>query len=106
MDAQTRAFATLGVRPGCSRGELKRAYRALVKRWHPDRYLADPAGQAEANRQLRIINTRCVLSVVWWDVGRPRGAGEATPPPVSESGPVRRVARSASWPEAIVRSCW
>jgi hypothetical protein len=37
-------------------GELKRVYRALVKRWHPDRYGADPVGQAEATRQLRMIN--------------------------------------------------
>jgi len=31
-------------------------YRRLVRRWHPDRYAADPQGQAEASLRMRQIN--------------------------------------------------
>ena len=56
MDSLDRAYATLGLRRGCSRAELKRTYRDLVRRWHPDRHAGDPAGQAEATMKLRAIN--------------------------------------------------
>jgi hypothetical protein len=110
MDTLTRAYATLGVRPGCSRGELKRAYRALVKRWHPDRYVADPAGQAEASCQLRMINTAMrVLEgrLAGGALGRPsQPPGPNTPPPASESGPPSAESRPLSRAEldAIVRA--
>lgn len=39
-------YRLLGLRPGASPEEVKRAYRALVKRWHPDRY----AGGSERER--------------------------------------------------------
>ena len=39
-----RACAELGVTPSASLREAKRAYRKLVKRWHPDRFANDPQG--------------------------------------------------------------
>jgi curved DNA-binding protein CbpA len=35
---------------------LKRRYKSLAKRWHPDRFQADPVGQAEASENFRHIN--------------------------------------------------
>jgi hypothetical protein len=110
MDALTRAYATLGVRPDCSRGELKRAYRALVKRWHPDRYAADPAGQAEAGRQLRLINTAMHLLErrLAGASGHPTQAPvPTTSPAASQSGPPSAESRPLSRAEldAIARAC-
>jgi len=50
-----RACAELGVTPSASLREAKRAYRKLVKRWHPDRYANDPQAQAEATLRLQRI---------------------------------------------------
>jgi hypothetical protein len=66
-DLTARAYAILGLRRGCTPEELKATYRQLVKRWHPDRYSADPAGQAEASARLREING--ALRVVAADIG-------------------------------------
>ena len=51
-----RAYAVLGLKPGTPVGQVRRRYKALVKRWHPDRYATDPAGQAEAENRMREIN--------------------------------------------------
>ena len=45
-------YETLGVEPSAPAEDIKRAYRALVKRWHPDKNPGDP--QAEA--KIRDIN--------------------------------------------------
>jgi hypothetical protein len=55
-DEVERAYATLGLAPGASPDEIKARYKALVRKWHPDRYESDPAGQAEAAQQMRTIN--------------------------------------------------
>jgi hypothetical protein len=50
------AYAVLELSPPVSVARLKGQYKTLAKRWHPDRYQADPAGQAEATERLRNIN--------------------------------------------------
>jgi curved DNA-binding protein CbpA len=50
-----RAYALLGVSPSTSNDDLVRAYKALVKRWHPDQYTNDAQGHAEASTQMREI---------------------------------------------------
>jgi DnaJ domain len=50
-----RACAELGVTPSASLREVKRAYKKLVKRWHPDRFANDAQAQAEATLRLQRI---------------------------------------------------
>lgn len=47
---------TLGLEPGASREEVKKAYRDLSKVWHPDRFTEDPALQKKAGENLQAIN--------------------------------------------------
>lgn len=49
-------FETLGLAPGAAPEDVKRAYLALVKRWHPDRFAHDPEEQKLADDKLRAIN--------------------------------------------------
>lgn len=51
-----RACAELGVTPSASLREAKRAYKKLVKRWHPDRFANDAQAQAEATWKLQRIS--------------------------------------------------
>ncbi len=53
--AVARAYAILGLRPGCSERALKTQYKRLVKTWHPDRFASDPVGQADATTRVRQI---------------------------------------------------
>jgi hypothetical protein len=79
VDPTARAYAILGLERGCPPENLKATYRKLVKRWHPDRFAADPAGQAEASARLREING--AFRIVAEDLGaiRAGGAGMGTP---------------------------
>ena len=51
-----RAAAILDVEPGASQDEVKSAYRALVRRWHPDRFHGDDAIEREAAGQMARVN--------------------------------------------------
>lgn len=48
--------ALLGISESCSNEELTRAYRDLVKVWHPDRFAHDPRLQVKAQEQLKLFN--------------------------------------------------
>jgi DnaJ domain len=63
VDAQTsgvdpvrRSYAVLGLEAGASLAEVRRRYRFLASRWHPDRYVGDQRNEAEAGAQMRRIN--------------------------------------------------
>jgi tetratricopeptide (TPR) repeat protein len=51
-----RCYAILGVRPGTSAEELKRAYYELVREWHPDRLQHDQQRAGAAEERLKEIN--------------------------------------------------
>ncbi|MBZ5523709.1 MAG: J domain-containing protein [Acidobacteriia bacterium] len=46
----------LGLNPGASSGEVRRAYLLLVKRWHPDQFAQDSSLQHKAEEKLKEIN--------------------------------------------------
>jgi len=46
----------LGVDTRATSKELKKAYRGLVKRWHPDQFLHDPRLLKDAKEKLQEIN--------------------------------------------------
>ena len=47
---------TLGLDPGASRDDVKKAFRDLSKVWHPDRFAEDPDLQQKAGEKLQAIN--------------------------------------------------
>jgi DnaJ domain len=55
-DPVSRAYALLGLSPGATPELLRKQYKTLVRRWHPDRFAGDPQGQSEASLRLRAIN--------------------------------------------------
>lgn len=56
MTKGERAYETLGVIAGATPLEVKRAYRNLVRRWHPDRFANDPVRHHQALEMLKSIN--------------------------------------------------
>jgi len=49
------AYEILGLEPGASQAQVKRAYRKLVKIWHPDRFF-DQKQKQEAEEKIKSIN--------------------------------------------------
>jgi tetratricopeptide (TPR) repeat protein len=49
------AYEILELEPGASPAQVKRAYRKLVKIWHPDRFL-NPKQKQEAEEKIKQIN--------------------------------------------------
>lgn len=56
MNEIHKSYVLLGVRPGASVDEIKRAYYALVRKWHPDRVHGDGAHRDAAEEKLKQIN--------------------------------------------------
>jgi curved DNA-binding protein CbpA len=50
-----RAYEILGLTPGASQDEIKRAYRQLIRIWHPDGF-TDPVKKLQAEERTKIIN--------------------------------------------------
>ncbi len=50
-------FRTLGLEPGAKTSEVKRAYRSLAKKWHPDRHQLEPReARTRAEKKFREID--------------------------------------------------
>jgi len=79
------AYAVLGLSPPVTEARLKRRYKALVRRWHPDRFQADPVGQAEATQRLRNINL--AYDVVAKSIGSTVASELAQPTPDEMNSP-------------------
>jgi DnaJ-class molecular chaperone len=52
----TTSFNTLGIGPETDEAQAKRAYKAQVRRWHPDQFPEGSATKAGAEEQLKQIN--------------------------------------------------
>lgn len=51
-----RCFEILGIDDTASLGEIKQAYRDMIKVWHPDRFSNDPRLQKKAERAMKDVN--------------------------------------------------
>lgn len=71
-------WKVLGVKPGASAEECKKAYRDLVKKYHPDRF-QDPAAKEMANEKLKEVNQ------AYDEITRGGGSGSAGGPGGSSS---------------------
>ncbi len=83
LDARARAYAILGLPAGASAQDVRKRYRLLASRWHPDRFAGDAAGQAEAAVQMRVINDAVRLIAV--EKTEPATGDAAEPAPSSRS---------------------
>src|SRR6266545_951159 len=54
--AVRRAYARLDLPLDASVAAARRRYRRMIRQWHPDRFGTDPVGQAEATRQMQLLN--------------------------------------------------
>jgi len=52
----TTSFKTLGIGPETDEAQAKRAYKAQVRRWHPDQFPEGSVTKAGAEEQLKQIN--------------------------------------------------
>ena len=76
------AYRTLGVKPGAPVGEIRAAYKKLMRQHHPD--LAAPEDRAEATRKTAKINAAYDLVMGQLDSTQP---GPTTPPRSQQTAP-------------------
>ena len=50
-------YQILGLQPGASLDAVRRAYKRLVRLWHPDQYMHDESMRRTAERHMKLINT-------------------------------------------------
>jgi len=80
--SDTECFQALGVAPHASWEEVRRAYKDLVRVWHPDRFESDPQLREKAEQQLQKINEAYfALKSSHIFVGRRPEPPPQTPPP-------------------------
>ncbi len=92
-DPARHALATLGLPPGASPKQVKLRYRELAKKWHPDRHSADPAGQAEAARQMTQI------TLAYRTLLEAQGSYASAPAPGSATAAAAAVPPREHWPD-------
>ena len=100
----TTSFDTLGIDPGADEAQAKRAYKAQVRRWHPDQFPEGSATKAGAEEQLKQINVAYARIKVHLAKRRPdpSHAANASPTPPRQNTTVRNEShgeksRKRSW---------
>ncbi len=107
-------YRVLGLKADAKPAEVKRAYRSLAKKWHPDRYHSKSyESRATAEEKFREINEAYVrISSEWANPGEPASAGrprrsentaEGRP---DRSGEERPGARTPARPGHLVRNAF
>ncbi len=81
----TTSFNTLGIGPEADEGLAKRAYKAQVRRWHPDQFPEGSAAKAGAEEQLKQINIAYARVKAYLAIRRPDPTLAATPHPPGRS---------------------
>lgn len=78
------SYATLGLKPGSNWKEIRAAYRALIKKWHPDRFQQDSNNHRIAEEKTREI-TRAYKTLA--DYHRKHGSTPTNPvsPPTASA---------------------
>jgi len=93
MDDINRYYEILELKSGASPEEVKRAYRDLVRVWHPDRFSHDPRLQQKAQDKLKEINEAYEKLQAFLSGQRARAYRSGSRPsqsrPHSESGEAR-----------------
>lgn len=72
------AFRVLGLAPGASADDLRRAWLDLAQVWHPDRFAHDDRLRAKAERNLQRINAAYQLLAGGASARRPSVAARLT----------------------------
>jgi hypothetical protein len=80
------ALQVLGLAPGASAAQARRAYRKLALLWHPDRHALNPGRRRQAEERFKVIGA-AYQQVKASGTGVPRDPG----PPRSSAGTSRPV---------------
>jgi hypothetical protein len=66
----SRLYDTLGLKPGCSWEQVRKAYRRQAQSWHPDRFPETSPERAEAEKKIvRINHAYRILAAYWKQFG-------------------------------------
>ena len=76
---EAEARHLLKVDAAASRVDLKRAYRSMLKRWHPDRFVSDHAAGLAALEQTQLINEAYSVLIEREQRAMPWGAWSGRP---------------------------
>lgn len=86
------ALQILGLAPGASPAQLRRAYRKLALVWHPDRHATDPKRRREAEDRFKTIGAAYDL-LKRYGTGAQAADPGPTPRPTQAPPPGRRPPR-------------
>ena len=101
-DDLVACYRILGLVPGASREAVRKAYRQLVRSWHPDQFMHDEDQRRMAERHLAVINAAYRTLNQFLSFGAPFRF-ETTPPPPPPPPRETRRSRGARRESALSR---
>jgi len=105
MDDLSQSLRVLELERPVSAEELKRAYRELVKVWHPDRFEDDEKLRQLAEKKLREINGAyeiLLANLFAESPADPDAIGSTPPPTPGEKSPIASSKRSMIWASLVI----